>query len=59
MGYSVSSDADNRPELMCDRSTEYDFSAAKLIQIFDYNLVCVAFDGGKSHLTVLRFENSA
>lgn len=57
--YSVSSDAENRPELVCDRLTDYDFLAAKLIQIFEYNLVCVAFDGGKSHLTVFRLEQSA
>jgi hypothetical protein len=52
LGFEKSS-VENRPELVCERlATDYDFSAAKLIQIFESNLVCVKFEEGKSHLTV-------
>ena len=45
---------ENRPQMIHERNTFYDFSASKLIQIFESNLICVIFDGGESHLTVVQ-----
>ena len=45
-------DQENRPVLTCERKTNYDFSAPQLVQIFKNILVCVVFEGMKSHITV-------
>lgn len=45
---------ENRPQMTYEKTIEYNFPDANLIEIFESNLILVKFEDGKSHLTVLN-----